>query len=692
MADDLPPGADASTLTKISADLPPGADASTLTSLAPTAPSLSEAIKAGQDYPVMGEGLPPVAGPTGAKVLKDLGIGAAESVTGLGELVPGVAPYAAKGTRYLHGKVDYPAVEELGTLAPFLLGGDVLGGAKAGAYLVPKAAEGAGFLARAGLDTLRGGVSGAVGGAEAGLAKPTGKAGSESFPEKGAAMAAAIPAGALIGGGLGLGGEALSTAGTAAKKMWGTEARKAAEELRGEAGASVKGVAEKEVANVQDSAHEISQVGAALDQATDEAQIAKASADAAKENVDRLVEDLRKNPTQDAIAFGDKIRALAKATYDKRVAARKRISKLGEAVESAGDQPIVKTDSIRNYLDQWSTETTDPNEQSIIAYVRNAIGGEKPGPINVKSAESTRTTLAALERAKDMSAIGKSEGRPAKAAYRIGQIANLLKDSIKKAAPQVSSAVTRFRQMSRPLDPFERTGPRAGAGKTDALSDDFITEQGKLVESLLKRTKEGSSPFELLIQEDPKLKNDMRQYLQFKLFGKAQLPRDVSPEKIDKFVADNERVLRQTGLLRDFVGIRNKVSAATDAVEQLKTVADVKQGNVDAIKQVFADAKVAGKVSEDAEKKYGDLFAKMSDAKIIKTADVAKEADKIADAMRQDNYLNRDQYLDMRQKIADVRQKYEDAATARKEMGRLIGEFVLAYFGYETYRFIRARI
>ena len=153
---------------------------------------------------------------------KNVGLGAAGSLSGAAELVPGAHPYAASLSRQITEQVTNPNAYSIGATLPFLAGGEFLGAGKA-ASLVPKvAAEAPGVLAGAGRVASgvgKGAVGGGVIGAETGLAAPTGKENYadsldmklETAVDEGEGFALQ---GAALGGGFSLAGEAAGVAGT----------------------------------------------------------------------------------------------------------------------------------------------------------------------------------------------------------------------------------------------------------------------------------------------------------------------------------------------------------------------------------------------------------------------------------------------------------------------------------------------
>jgi hypothetical protein len=149
--------------------------------------------------------------------------------------------------------------------------------------------------------------------------------------------------------------------------------------------------------------------------------------------------------------------------------------------------------------------------------------------------------------------------------------------------------------------------------------------------------------------------------------------------------------LKQTGLFDEFLGARNKLSGATSAVDRLAEQARVKQGDVNAIQKTLEETMKSKGVAEDVANKYSDFFTELKD-KNLQTADVASKAGSVIKSMRKDGFIDSATYDKLLGDINDVKTKYADAAEARKEVGKIVAEGVLLFAGYESYRFIRARL
>ena len=190
------------------------------------------------------------------EVIGAAGRGAAETVTGVGELIPGVAPYAARATQSLHaGAKRVPNIPEM--LQPENLGymgaqtlelGPIAGRA---AGLIKAAPEGAGALSRAATAYGQGALAGGVYGGLSGFQSPTGDPNLASALQKKASGAIEEGLlGAAVGGALGAGGSLAKSGHGILSTAVGSKAKEAeagAEALREElAGLHGKGQAAKE--------------------------------------------------------------------------------------------------------------------------------------------------------------------------------------------------------------------------------------------------------------------------------------------------------------------------------------------------------------------------------------------------------------------------------------------------------------
>ena len=633
---------------------------------------------------IMGEGLPPSAVPSGQDHLsgiKDLGIGALEGVTGIGEMIPGNT-YAAKETQALHSQLSgkHPWMETAGQVAPWLLGGDVLGAGKAADFLIPKAEQAAGFLKKVGTDIGRGAVKGGVTGGEAGLATPTGEEDTEKrFAKKGETAAALAPMGALAGGLLGTAGGTLAKGSELAKKAFGGEAKEAAEALRGETSGRVAGTAAESAAKSEDLLKKAGEINTRLDQETEKLDSVKGAAGDAQADVERIQAEFKANPAMDAKTFGDRVRQLSQDTYKKYRDKRATESGYSAAIDASTDDPTVKTDKIQSYLQEWEKGTVNENDRSIINYLReNTQNGLSP-----KQADSLRKVLDEAYRTKAIKTSNTSDANAATSNFRIARVHAQLVQALREADPRLAEAMKKFKELSRPLDDFERKGPLAGALKTDRFSGEPDQGSAALVGQLLTKTRGGLSPFGRLIAEDPGLKADARQFFQG-MFKDAD-----TPEKMDKLLESNRDALRQTDLFEEFKVARDKLSSSTSAVGKLADQAKVQEGNVDAIQKTFADAVKAKGASEEIANKYSDFFTELKD-KNLQTKDVTAKAGSVIKSMRKDGFIDSETYDRLLGDINDVKTKYADEAEARKRILSVIGEGVLLFAGYKAYKFVNA--
>ena len=278
------------------------------------------------------------------KTAKNFGIGAAESATGLAELIPGNT-YAAKETQALEGAADpayWPAKEmgqAGGVIAGTMAGSEALAGGKAAMSLAPAAEEeAAGFLSQLGSSVSRNATKGAVVGGAAGLDKPTGEEDTgKRYLEKGRAALEGAGSGAVIGGTVG----AIPTVAGGIKSTFdtvtGRTAERSAEALRGDVAGEAQTAADKAKADMEQAHGK----GVTTDELRRQAEEQKFQADQANAAADRISLEMSRNPTIDNVQLGQQVRKQANAIFTRLDAARNQQAGIPQIMARYGDQPIV---------------------------------------------------------------------------------------------------------------------------------------------------------------------------------------------------------------------------------------------------------------------------------------------------------------------------------------------------------------
>ena len=722
---DLPPGADSSSVVDLKSGLPEGADPNSLVDLGGAQPSFFEKIgsameggaEASKDVP-------------GSSYVGDIGRGALGDITGAGEAIPGIQPYAAKASQALHAGVTHPSAEFIGGLLPFMAGGGYLMPARL-ASLVPAGMEGSGLVPAASriLSSAGGGaVRGGVGAAEYGAVKPSGVPSSkkdeqgedtgtyfETLGAKGKHALEEIPGGVLAGGTLGGMVKAIPEAQKYAKNLLGGGAEKAAEDLRSRMGTSVE-LAGSEAGAARDQSamrsveHQTTLQGKQAEMAgIQQKQVA------AGQVAQQVIQELNANPKMSGVDLGNRLQKLIDDTYAQRVNTRKLESGFAQAVENNKDVPL-DTGDIRKYVDSNLKDVASYQTRGVMSQVRgmtggtgrpeevtestlpdflNFVKGEVEGtnrpPLTLKRAESLRGVLDTLIRSKFSTWQRLSDKQAGEALHYAREIRSKLVEAMREASPQWAQAFDKFRELSRPLDVFERKGPLAGLAKEDPLSGDYEKFAGAVTTRVLNDTGKGAEGLKELIKESPNLKDAIRAHLMEELTGPSGLENEVTPKAFKDFMQKNREALEQAGLKKDFNDMRLKVESSKAAIDKLATEEKLKKGEIADVDKLVKEAQESGRISEKLMKKYDQFTIDLKPAN-LSSKDVATKADAMSSSLFKDGFIDKDQYDAVSSLIKQVKDKQESAKHLKDFVHHLIGAAILIEGGYELYRIFRAYI
>lgn len=652
----LPPGFDPSRVTtagKASGATPPGFDPSRVTTAGqvtgsapkktPQTPGwLRSSVKAGLD----------VAGYLGEPELpraEGVAAGAAENITGAGELFPGsVGDAAAAGTRWLEqqGTKEGRDIGYYG--APLAAGGLSASG------MAKDAASGLGGLAK----TLGKGIgAGALWGATA----PTGKEGWENrILEK--ATGAAIGAG--VGMIPGLAGEA-GRIGSGIKSLITGEAGKSAEALRSEMAAAVK----NRIDEVERHAKEF---GASAEDARAIAQEQEQKIADAQAAADKIAADQAAMPTMPGKGFGARIRVAANDMYAKYNKIRRDQAGFAKALSDAGDAPIVSTKGVEDYIDsvlpKISSDSTKSILENIKSKLRTNITTDGP-PVTARAvplsfADSLRKEIDKGVYRKEMAVKTASMGVDAEAKYYLARVRGLLTLEAGKASPAYKQALAKFRALSRPLDPFERRGPLRGMVDTDYLSGDLKMDEAKVVGALIQKGASGA--LVKLFEEDPSLKDSARLYFANELFGPDGAKRQLNAENMGAFLRKNYQNLKDTGLLDEFSTLKDARKSAEDAVERAQKERDAGPSESEIGKDVTNAEKSANEATE-----FKLHMEDLEKAPPKKVADVALGIAKDM-ASPEKGIISPEKYGEIVKQINDVKAKYGETDETKKLIRNIV--------------------
>ena len=665
-----------------------------------------------------------------ANFYKDEALGAGQAVTGLGELVPGLHPYAAEGSKYLQSHVDSPLAADIGYGGAMMLGGEAAGAGKLVsavggklASIIPAAAEDASILTKLLSGAAKGSVKGAtslgLGGAAAGALSPTGEPNyPKSMEQKGAASYELGTWGALLGAAIGAPASVLGVAMRAWKGAHGSDAIPAAKQALNDARAEVQGLSGAKAAQAEQTAKGYERLVEGLKSQEGEGQKLSASTDrlsqplgtpgapgdipkeigpmpvaneslTADQAANRLADEIAMQPTMDKNAFGDRVQKLTDSVYGRLLSERTTKSGLGDAIDAAGDTPKVDTTGIRAYIANARKAVANKNTESILDWIDNTIqtvmkvdgGTAQVRGLSVAKADSLRKTLNEAARTGSMKVANNTDASAAEAGHYLRDIAKMLTISAGKAEPGYAAALGRFKSMSRPLDVFERKGDLSGVAREDSLSGDYQMAKADVIGRLLTKTKKGSSAMQRLISEDPTLKDDARRYFQHQLFGESGLGQKVSPDSLQKFLTNNKDALEQTGLTAEFT---QRAGSVERAFGRLSEESKANKAQVSSTKQAMGVSEKAQEAAKSAirdfDKMNADLELKSAKPKDIERElrDLPAKGRSIANKLYGDGHIGLEDYNKLNAQFADVGNKFANLDEARnklKQAKRLIAGF-----------------
>jgi hypothetical protein len=292
----------------------------------------------------------------------------------------------------------------------------------------------------------------------------------------------------------------------------------------------------------------------------------------------KLVNSYASQLNIDAKTFGKDLQSTAETLYKKLEKERSEQAGFGKALANAGPEPKVSTSQIDAYLKKAETETANQGTRSIFQHIREELktrisGSDKPVDVNglsVRKADSLRKTLESAIRTKQMTVANNAAADASEAAYHLAKVRGMLVNTAREASPEYGQALNKFRELSRPLDIFERKGPLRGVVEKDALSGDFKMQQADVVGAVLRKAKGGSPAFGRLIAENPELKNSARLYFNHQLFGFENAPKTPLVSDFNRFFTNNQEALEQTGLTKDFADLRAARASGEKAIAEAK--------------------------------------------------------------------------------------------------------------------------
>jgi len=361
----------------------------------------------------------------------------------------------------------------------------------------------------------------------------------------------------------------------------------------------------------------------------------------ADEAAQKLKAEHAANPTMSSEELGDKVQNAANEIYEKHANIRRKNAGFKEAIEKSGSAPNVNTSSALAYINRilpdQGNNTTIAILRSIAEKLKTATKvaeGAEPEfveGVNLAKADSIRKDVSSAVRSKMMAMEGANPAPvPAEAAHHLGEVYKRLLKSIGDESKPYMEAMQRYRELSRPLDVFERKGALKSVIADDSLSGDFAMGKSAVVVKLLNSAKQGQPAIQRLVSENPELKDSLRMYFSRELFGfdTAAAP---SVGKMETFLKNNENALHQSGLWDEFSSMKRARESAEQAVsrakENAKIAASAEKEASSAEKQALAEVEKTRKLSAEARAREEAIAPREQDKLAAKQEKVEKPSD-----------------------------------------------------------------
>ena len=283
------------------------------------------------------------------------------------------------------------------------------------------------------------------------------------------------------------------------------------------------GVVDKFYAQVAEAERHAQEAGLTAEQAQDfaiEQQQKVVEAEAAAGKVD---EKLAARPQMTSVErtqmtsveLGGEIQTAAKEIQTRLVAERAEKSGFNKITDAeARPEPNIPTQSIKDYIESTKKYLASGTRTVLDHFLgdldTSITQGEKTidiARVPLARAESVRKELDTAIRSKEITLTGANAGAKVsttEALHYLRKIRSMLVKSAGDVHPDYLPALSKFRELSRPLDLFDRGGALGDVIAQDNLSDEFKLLQGDVVGRVLKRANAGSPVLARLVKENPR--------------------------------------------------------------------------------------------------------------------------------------------------------------------------------------------
>ena len=279
--------------------------------------------------------------------------------------------------------------------------------------------------------------------------------------------------------------------------------------------------------------------------------------------------------------------ATAKLAKD-GIAARKNAAGYDKVFANAGDKLSVDTTGFLASVNKLYDVTRNPTLQNILTELKT-LGASGKGvsqegkyvvdkALSLRSADSLKGYLDSIISSKQH----KDTKLDRETLQSIRNLKNQLMMKITSSHPDYKEAVNRFREMSRPLDIVERNGSLKKVIDKDPVSTAYRMTEAEVTGHVIRKANAGNPAFSRLLETKPELQDSARLYFTKELFGKEAAP---TVKSFEKFLIDNERSLRQTGLYDEFKTLNSAQKSARDAVNQAKGISEIAEQRLSSVAQ-----------------------------------------------------------------------------------------------------------
>lgn len=464
--------------------------------------------------------------------------GAERDITGPLSMLPGsVGQWAQEETNELN-KTGNAFGRDVGSMIPLTI---PLGEAFSAARLGEKAWK-------AGESLLPATGRGAASGAGVGLVAGTGQSAEAPdwagrLREKAPGIAEDMAGGAALGGltpgalgAVGLAGRELGGLYKTVTGAYGREAEKAAEDLRSGVSGELGGAT-----SARDKARRI----AILEGRRAERSLALQEAElaGAEQQAQKITQEFAARLATTPEELGQRIHDAAVEDVAQIKARREQESGFAAAVKSDGGEPSVPTKQFMARIAEAEKRAVNPEMKSALAWARTELktpgSGAKPG-ITAVSTERARRIIQGLD--------SRIDGLEGSEKHELLALKKDFVEHLETVRPDLKEAKRRYAELSRDLDPYERTGAARKIALEDPYSGDAVVDSTKIVGALLNGTEGGADVVARLVAKNPELMDSARGYFNFKLqeaAGGKGLP---TPAQFDAFMRRNRIALKRVGM------------------------------------------------------------------------------------------------------------------------------------------------